>query len=110
MSTSRRKKEARQKQLAAEKKMRELKKQGISTITKKRKPKDFKEYVAKNETYRPDEKYIPSLSSSEFNTARADSKHYTGDFIKGIGTMHKSNAIPVVDPEFMKELARMRRN
>jgi len=111
MSTSKRAKEARQKAQAAAKKQRQLEAQGFSKVAKKRK-KDFTDYVPKNEAYRPDEKQYSSVktSGSPAECARPNSKQYTGDFIRGIGTMHKSNAIPVVDPEFMKDLARMRRN
>jgi hypothetical protein len=34
---------------------------------------------------------------------------YTGRLVKGIGTLHKSNAVPVIDKEYMKDIARMRR-
>ena len=34
---------------------------------------------------------------------------YTGSAIKGIGTMHKSNAVPVFSDEQAKEIASMRR-
>ena len=34
---------------------------------------------------------------------------YTGDKIKGIGTMHKSNAVPVFSDNEAKEIASMRR-
>jgi hypothetical protein len=29
--------------------------------------------------------------------------------VKGIGTMHKSNAVPIIDEQHMKDIARMRR-
>jgi hypothetical protein len=41
--------------------------------------------------------------------ARVESPHYTGSLVKGIGTLHKSNAVPVIDEEYMKDIARMRR-
>ena len=41
--------------------------------------------------------------------ARHDPMQYTGSLVKGIGTMHKSNAVPVIDEEHMKDIARMRR-
>jgi len=43
-------------------------------------------------------------------TARAE-KRYTGDELMGIGTMHKSNAVPVRkdNPEAARDLASMRR-
>lgn len=35
---------------------------------------------------------------------------YTGTLIKGIGTMHKSNMVPITSNESAKEIATMRRN
>lgn len=40
---------------------------------------------------------------------KVEPKRYTGTLVKGIGTMHKSNAIPVIDEQQMKDLASMRR-
>jgi hypothetical protein len=37
-------------------------------------------------------------------------KEYTGTLIKGIATMHKSNAVPVIDQEQATDIANMRRN
>jgi len=34
---------------------------------------------------------------------------YTGTLIKGIATMHKSNAVPTIDQKQAEEIARMRR-
>lgn len=39
---------------------------------------------------------------------RSGSK-YTGTYIKGIATMHKSNSVPITSGEDAKEIARMRR-
>ena len=36
-------------------------------------------------------------------------KEYTGTLIKGIATMHKSNAVPVINQDQMEEISRMRR-
>lgn len=41
--------------------------------------------------------------------ARRESPKYTGDLIKGIATMHKSNAVPVIDEEHIRDIAHMRR-
>ena len=41
--------------------------------------------------------------------AAPEVKKYTGTLVKGIGTMHKSNAVPIIDEEQMKDIARMRR-
>jgi len=52
-------------------------------------------------------------SRSDFATpdscSKPERKEYTGTLVKGIGTMHKSNAIPVIDEQQMKDLASMRR-
>jgi hypothetical protein len=34
---------------------------------------------------------------------------YTGTLIRGIATMHKSNAVPVINQDQMEEISRMRR-
>ena len=38
-----------------------------------------------------------------------ESPRYTGTMIKGIGTMHKSNAVPIFSDEQAIEIATMRR-
>lgn len=43
------------------------------------------------------------------STAVRPSMMYTGDKIKGIGTMHKSNMVPVFSNDEAKDLASMRR-
>ena len=52
---------------------------------------------------------IPSLNTGVGNTDRRESMKYTGSLVKGIATMHKSNAVPVIDEEQMRDIARMRR-
>ncbi len=51
----------------------------------------------------------PSLNSMQGNTAKPAPKVYTGTLIKGIATMHKSNAVPVINDEQAIEISRMRR-
>jgi len=51
----------------------------------------------------------PSCPDTAGVAARVDPPRYTGTLVKGIGTMHKSNAVPVINEEEMKDLARMRR-
>ena len=41
--------------------------------------------------------------------AAPDKKEYTGSLVTGIATMHKSNAVPVIDQEQATEIANMRR-
>ena len=43
------------------------------------------------------------------NATLAPAKVYTGDKVKGIATMHKSNAVPVFSDEQAVDISRMRR-
>ena len=52
---------------------------------------------------------IRSLDTDASYTNRKESMKYTGTLVKGIATMHKSNAVPVIDEEQMKDISRMRR-
>jgi hypothetical protein len=52
---------------------------------------------------------IQSLSTTASSTERKETMKYTGTLVKGIATMHKSNAVPVIDEEQMKDISRMRR-
>jgi hypothetical protein len=52
---------------------------------------------------------IQSLNSDKVFTEKRESLMYTGTLVKGIATMHKSNAVPVIDEEQMKDISRMRR-
>lgn len=74
-------------------------------------PFDTKAYSRETPNY-------PSLSDTSLKDhkknltnacAKKEANVYTGNLIKGIATMHKSNAVPVVDREQMIEIARMRR-
>lgn len=55
------------------------------------------EYKSLNVTVSPD------------SCGKRDSKQYSGSLVKGIATMHKSNAVPVLDEQYAKDLASMRR-
>ena len=55
-------------------------------------------------------KHIPSLNSGFHDCTKKATPVYTGDKIKGIGTMHKSNAVPIFSDEQAIEIATMRRN
>ena len=61
------------------------------------------------EPYRRETPHYPSCTSTAGIAARMESPQYTGTLVKGIGTMHKSNAVPIIDEEQMKDLASMRR-
>jgi len=61
------------------------------------------------EPYRRETPEYRSASDTTGVAARHDPMQYTGNLVKGIGTLHKSNAVPVIDEEYMKDIARMRR-
>ena len=50
-----------------------------------------------------------SLDSGVGNAFRAPDKVYTGSAIVGIGTLHKSNAVPVFSEQEAVEISTMRR-
>ena len=52
---------------------------------------------------------IPSLPFSGGACTKSPDKVYTGTLIKGIATMHKSNAVPVFTDEQAVEISQMRR-
>jgi hypothetical protein len=52
---------------------------------------------------------VPSQDTGWVPCVRAPDTEYTGSKIKGIGTMHKSNAVPVFSDEEAKEISSMRR-
>ena len=55
-------------------------------------------------------RHIPSLDTGHRGAVRtAEIPKYTGTKIKGIGTMHKSNAVPIFTDDEAKDIASMRR-
>ena len=42
-------------------------------------------------------------------TAKKENPVYTGTLVKGIATMHKSNAVPVINQQEAEDIAKMRR-
>jgi|SRR5210317_660996 len=51
----------------------------------------------------------PSLSTNGGSTTKSQRNVYTGDNMIGIGTLHKSNAVPIFKKEDMEDQAKMRR-
>lgn len=84
-------------------------KKSQSETLKKYKPK-FKAYVAPPSPPQRDEG-VTYASVSDFSTtgqcSRKESPKYTGTLIKGIATMHKSNAVPVMNQEQAAEISAM---
>ena len=51
-----------------------------------------------------------SHDSGKGFAAMPQRKEYTGTLVKGIATMHKSNAVPVISDEEAESISKMRRN
>ena len=102
---------------------RDLKRQGLNKI-------DFDEYVDNRRgivrgkpiktsiklptdsvPYRRESERIPSLMTmgDPNSCAKKESIKYTGTLVRGIATMHKSNAVPVINEQEMQDISRMRR-
>jgi hypothetical protein len=86
---------------------------GVSD-TKKRKV--FKPLVVVKRPLSREVAYAPSLNPHNMAiphnpnvSSENKKKTYTGDKIIGIGTLHKSNAVPVFNTEEAKDIAKMRR-
>ncbi len=83
--------------------------------------KEFKPYETQHEPYtRPTPNYPsasptkkrPNASSGQRGTnptPRKEPQRYTGTLVKGISTMHKSNAVPIINKEQATEISRMGR-
>jgi hypothetical protein len=58
---------------------------------------------------RQTEKVLPSVNTGNCPALAKDKMMYTGDKMLGIGTLHKSNAVPVFSQEEAQDMAKMRR-
>lgn len=68
--------------------------------------------MTRSTNYRRDEGVVYASADDSAGSgvcAAPERKQYTGTLVKGIGTMHKSNAVPIIDEQQMKDLASMRR-
>lgn len=69
-----------------------------------------KSVFSRNDPWRREPEHIPSLSNNISGVAPVkEAQKYTGTLIKGIATMHKSNAVPIIDKQQAKDIANMRR-
>jgi hypothetical protein len=104
--SKKRKPTAKQRQLAAEWEAIKLK-HAITPVTKSK----------KSDTYVPSKPFVretphyPSLMTNGPDTCTKpiEGKRYTGTAMLGIGTLHKSNAVPIFSDEEAKDQATMRR-
>ena len=69
-----------------------------------------KTFVApKNINAERSSRHIPSVDTGLGSTAPMPTKQYTGDKMIGIGTMHKSNMVPIFSDKEAKDISTMRR-
>ena len=67
-------------------------------------------YVSPPKNWRgSDAPKLPSRDTGAGNATLKPSKVYTGTKVKGIATMHKSNAVPVFSDEEAQDISKMRR-
>lgn len=81
-------------------------------LVKKYEPKKPIKAVAKaapRKAYVRETPHYPSLNSGYHDCSKKQQHQYTGDKMLGIGTLHKSNAVPVFSSDDAKEISRMRR-
>jgi hypothetical protein len=89
-----------------------LKRQGVEQEERKRRRAMIAEplvYKLDTPVGRTNTKHIPSLNTVGGVATLAAPKVYTGTKVKGIATMHKSNAVPVFSDEEAIDISRMRR-
>jgi hypothetical protein len=86
---------------------------GLKTnFSRTKKESSVKVEVVNRDTYVRKTKDIKSLNSSLIDSpvpTKSKPKVYTGTMMKGIATMHKSNAVPVFTDEQAKDISNMRR-
>ena len=65
-----------------------------------------KQYNSLMEEYMKNGNYHEIMS----DCTRKENPVYTGTLVKGIATMHKSNAVPVISQQEAEDISKMRRN
>ncbi len=83
-----------------------LKRHEVKPTKKKSK---VKPWTIQKEPLRRETPHIPSLPFTAGPCLKPEQKVYTGTKVKGIGTMHKSNAVPIFSDDEAKEISKMRR-
>ena len=67
--------------------------------------------IREAQPFRRDEGKVYKSAELCYNVSmKPERKVYTGTLVKGIATMHKSNAVPIINDEQAKDIAQMRRN
>jgi hypothetical protein len=79
-----------------------LKSRGLHSSQLKNHSEEYKLELSRNEPYTTNHNITG-------NTNRVSENVYTGTLIKGIATMHKSNAVPIINEKQAIEISKMRR-
>jgi hypothetical protein len=79
-----------------------LKSRGLHSSQLKNHSEEYKLELSRNEPYSTNHNITG-------NTNRVSENVYTGTLIKGIATMHKSNAVPIINEKQAIEISKMRR-
>ena len=79
--------------------------------SKKSQTRKFEPYVPKAKYTRdtPDYPSVTTIPSADA-CAKPTRVLYTGTLVKGIATMHKSNAVPIINDQEATDIANMRRS
>ena len=97
------------------------KKRKTKSLQSKKRTIPFKDKPQYKEIIRTQEKQYKSLmeeaikdgtfsSMGTSGCGKTEPMKYTGTLVKGIATMHKSNAVPVINQQEAIDIANMRRN
>ena len=88
-----------------------LKELGVEQETKRRKRALSADALTIKVTIPPGREtpYIASRDTGWVACTTAPNQEYTGTKVKGIGTMHKSNAVPIFSDEEAVDISKMRR-
>jgi len=92
-----------------------LRKMGVHPSQLAEKKQDERNRNIRNTLYNvPDYRFsgnnIPTSDVVAGSGLKKESQKYTGTLIKGIATMHKSNAVPITDRKQAIEVSQMRRS
>jgi hypothetical protein len=72
-------------------------------------PPKFESFRPTSSTYYRETPKYPSVTSNAAAVcSRPERKKYTGTLVTGIATMHKSNAVPIINQQEAIDIARMR--
>jgi hypothetical protein len=104
------KKQAQQRQAEWDRKLIEFEKMapGFSTGPYNASRKTITDYIPKTPPGR-ETPHVASQDTGWVPCVKVKDTEYTGNKIKGIGTMHKSNAVPVFSDQEAKDISSMRR-